>query len=529
LRALAREGLRRIDEGLAVLSDRLDADAKPTPAHPNLREALRLLHRPAPMEEPLLPAARERLAFEELLAQRLGLMRLRAETRQHGAPPLRLPLSLADDFRAGLPFPLTAAQQRVNAEIERDLGRERPMMRLLQGDVGSGKTVVAARAALTAVASGWQVAVMAPTELLAEQHFANISVWLAPLGVQTALLLGRFKGQQRIDRLEQIRTGDVGVIIGTHALFQREVRFDRLGLVIIDEQHRFGVHQRLALRDKGNREGLFPHQLIMTATPIPRTRAMVDYADLDFSIIDELPPGRTAVKTTATPGERRGEVIARIADWVARGRQAYWVCTLIDESELLQCEAAENTAQLLRDTLPGVRVGLLHGRLKGGDKDAVMQQFKQRELDLLVSTTVIEVGVDVPNAGLMIIENAERFGLAQLHQLRGRVGRGPGESFCVLLYQSPLSQTARQRLDILRRSHDGFEIAEKDWELRGSGELLGTRQTGVAGFRTAELPRDGGLLPRVAEVCDRLMREDPTAPELLIRRWVGQSMHYAEV
>jgi ATP-dependent DNA helicase RecG len=329
--------------------------------------------------------------------------------------------------------------------------------------------------------------------------------------------------------LDQIATGQVGVVIGTHALFQREVRFHRLGLVIIDEQHRFGVHQRLALWDKGGRKDLVPHQLIMTATPIPRTRAMVDYADLDLSIIDELPPGRTAVKTTAIAAERRGEVIARIADWVDRGRQAYWVCTLIDESELLQCEAAESTARLLRTTLPQVRVGLLHGRTKSTDKEAVMQQFQQRELDLLVSTTVIEVGVDVPNAGLMIIENAERFGLAQLHQLRGRVGRGPGESFCVLLYQSPLSQTAKLRLDLLRQSHDGFAIAQKDWELRGSGELLGTRQTGAAGFRTAALPRDSFLLPRVAEVCDQVLVKDPAAAEILIRRWVGQSLRYAEV
>lgn len=529
LRALTREALAWIREGRASLRDCLPAAAGPGQAHPDLLEALRLLHCPEPKDQPRIMAARERLAFEELLAHRLGMLRLRAETRRHRAPPLQLPAGLAEDFRAGLPFPFTPAQQRVNRQIEQDLNSVQPMMRLLQGDVGSGKTVVAARAALAAVASGWQVAVMAPTELLAEQHCANFSSWLAPLGIDTVLLLGRFKGRQRTERLQEVAAGGAGVVIGTHALFQREVQFHRLGLVIIDEQHRFGVHQRLALRDKGGRSGLFPHQLIMTATPIPRTRAMVDYADLDLSIIDELPPGRTPVKTTATPSERRGEIIDRIADWVGKGRQAYWVCTLIEESEALQCEAAEKTAELLQETLSGVRIGLLHGRMKGSEKDAIMQAFKQHDLDLLVSTTVVEVGVDVPNAGLMIIENAERFGLSQLHQLRGRVGRGPGESFCVLLYQAPLGQTARERLEILRRSNDGFQIAEKDWELRGSGELLGTRQTGQAGFRTAELPRDCGLLPRVAEISEHLMHGDPEIPALLIRRWVGKSLHYAEV
>lgn len=529
LRALVREALNRVTEGDAPLDDFLPVDARPSLRHPGLAESLRLLHRPVPGEEPLLAAARERLAFEELLAHRLGLMRLRAETRRQRAPALRLPERLDEAFTSCLSFPLTRAQQRVNAEIEQDLSLDRPMMRLLQGDVGSGKTLVAARAALAAVASGWQVAVMAPTELLAEQHHANFSTWFSSLQVKAELLLGRVKGSKRLDSLGRIAAGEAGVVIGTHALFQRDVRFHRLGLVIIDEQHRFGVHQRLSLRDKGDQGGLFPHQLIMTATPIPRTRAMVDYADLDVSIIDELPPGRSAVKTTATAADRRGEVIARIADWVARGRQAYWVCTLIDESEILQCEAAEKTAEVLRQTLQGIRIGLLHGRMKGIDKDAIMQSFKRRQLDLLVSTTVIEVGVDVPNAGLMVIENAERFGLAQLHQLRGRVGRGPGDSYCVLLYQPPLSQAARERLDTLRRSNDGFEIAEKDWALRGPGELLGTRQTGIAGFRTAELPRDSALLPRVAEVSERLIREEPAATEQLIRRWVGSSLHYAEV
>lgn len=530
LRTLVREALGSLADGSARLEDHLAVDARPSPDHPGLWESLRLLHRPLPGEEARLTLARERLAFEELLAHRLSLMRLRAKTRRRQAPALRLPQPLAAAFESRLPFTWTDAQRRVNVEIARDLARTRPMMRLLQGDVGSGKTLVAARAALAAVASGWQVAVMAPTELLAEQHYSNFLKWFTAARVRTVLLSGRVKGNKRAGRLHCIATGEAGVIVGTHALFQRDVRFHRLGLVIIDEQHRFGVHQRLALRDKGDdRDGRFPHQLIMTATPIPRTRAMVDYADLDLSVIDELPPGRTPVRTTATPAERRGDVIARIVDWVACGRQAYWVCSLIEESEALQCEAAEKTADLLSQTLPGVRIGLLHGRMKGRDKDAIMQSFKQRELDLLVSTTVIEVGVDVPNAGLMVIENAERFGLAQLHQLRGRVGRGPGECFCVLLYQSPLTPIARERLGILRRTNDGFEIAEKDWELRGAGELLGTRQTGLAGFRTAELPRDNALLPRVAEVSERLFRTDPEATGQLIRRWVGRSLHYAEV
>ncbi len=529
LRAVADEALRRIGDGSAILHDRLLCGGHSILALPGLHEALRLLHRPLPAEVRLLPAAQRRLAVEELLAHRMSLLRLRMVAQQAPAPPLRLNHALDTAFTSGLAFSMTAAQRRVNAEIDGDLRRDRPMLRLLQGDVGSGKTVIAARASLAAVSSGWQAAVMAPTELLAEQHARSFEAWLGSLNVVVERLTGRAKGQRRAHILNRIAAGEAGVVIGTHALFQQGVEFHRLGLVIIDEQHRFGVHQRLALRNKGIHRGLVPHQLIMTATPIPRTRAMVEYADLDLSVLDELPPGRTPVKTTAASSDRRQDIIGRIAEWVLSGRQAYWVCSLIDESEVLQCQAAEKTAEALRAVLPQVRVGLLHGRMKSVDKEAEMQAFVRRELDLLVATTVIEVGVDVPNAGLMIIENAERFGLAQLHQLRGRVGRGPGDAFCVLLYQAPLSQTARERLDILRRSNDGFEIAEKDWELRGSGELLGTRQTGLSGFRVAQLPRDSELVPQLAELAERVLAADPAAADFLIGRWIGESLHYAEV
>ena len=528
-RSLIEQTLHRLDSGIATLDDPLAERPGPTPAHPLLPEALRLLHQPAPDEAKRTDAARDRIAFEELLAHRLSMLRRRAEGRRQAAPVLGLDVRTRTAFESQLPFALTGAQQRVVAEIGQDLRQPAPMMRLLQGDVGSGKTVVAALAALTAAASQWQTALMAPTELLAEQHFANLSGWLAPLGVEVVLLLGRHKSSQREDRLARVAAGRAGVVIGTHALFQRHVAFHRLGLVIIDEQHRFGVHQRLALRAKGDTGSLAPHQLIMTATPIPRTRAMIDYADLDLSVIDAVPPGRTPVRTIAMRGDRRDEVAGRIVDWVGKGRQAYWVCALIEESETLQCEAAEKTAESLSAALRGIRIALVHGRMKSADKESVMQAFKRQEFDLLVATTVIEVGVDVPNAGLMIIENAERFGLSQLHQLRGRVGRGAGDAFCVLLYQPPLGAAARQRLDILRESNDGFAIAEKDWQLRGSGELLGTRQTGAGSFRVAALPRDVWMLPRVAEAADQFGAEDSALLALLHDRWIGRSIRYAEV
>jgi ATP-dependent DNA helicase RecG len=497
-----------------------------------LCQALKLLHQPPPdcdAASPRLAAARERLAFEELLAHHLSLSRFRTRMRTHGAPALSADPAARGRFLASLPFALTQAQQRVIAEIEADLAQPRPMMRLVQGDVGSGKTVVAACVALAALASGYQVAVMAPTEILAEQHQRSFRQWLEPLEVRLAYLSGRLKGEARKSALEAVAAGTAGVVIGTHALFQEQVAFHRLGLVIIDEQHRFGVHQRLALREKGTRDGAYPHQLIMTATPIPRTLAMLGYADLDLSVIDERPPGRTPVGTAVVPTTRRAEIVSRIGDWVAKGRQVYWVCTLIEESELLQCEAAEKTAAALADALPQVRVGLVHGRQKSADKDAAMQSFKDGGIDLLVATTVIEVGVDVPNASLMIIENPERLGLAQLHQLRGRVGRGPGEAHCLLLYQPPLSLLAKERLGILRDSDDGFVIAEKDLKIRGPGELLGTRQTGQARFRVADLGRDDTLLDTVQAAAEALLRQHPERVEPLVRRWMGNdAAHYVE-
>jgi ATP-dependent DNA helicase RecG len=496
-----------------------------------LWEALKLLHQPpAGCNEasPEIVAARQRLAFEELLAHHLSLSRFRIRMQAHQAPVLRTDPEAAERFLKSLPFSLTSAQRRVIAEIEADLAAPKPMMRLVQGDVGSGKTVVAAFAALAALASRHQVAVMAPTELLAEQHARSFRQWLEPLGVQVAYLSGRAKRENRKLALAAVASGYAGVVIGTHALFQEQVSFHSLGLVIIDEQHRFGVHQRLALREKGLRDGLYPHQLIMTATPIPRTLAMLGYADLDLSVIDERPPGRTPVNTVVVPTTRRADIVARIGDWVGKGRQVYWVCTLIEESELLQAEAAEKTAELLAEALPEVRTALIHGRQKPAEKEAVMQAFKAGEIDLLVATTVIEVGVDVPNASLMVIENAERLGLAQLHQLRGRVGRGPGEAHCVLLYQPPLTQTARERLGILRDSDDGFAIAEKDLEIRGPGELLGTRQTGQVQFRVADLARDRVLMDPVHATAELILRDYPDRVEPLIRRWVGDSVQYVE-
>lgn len=530
---------RLVEQALTVCADdsesRLLVDWIPAPLRdsmgfPPLSGALRLLHRP-PVGVGVsdLARAQQRLAFEELLAHHLSVSGFRDHIRQRLAPTLRLPASVARSFAEALPFALTAAQRRVIAEIQADLAAARPMMRLVQGDVGSGKTVVAAYAALTAIASGYQVAVMAPTELLAEQHYRSFLVWLEPFGVRVVFLAGKHKGQVRQEILEAIRGGAAGAVLGTHALFQEQVRFDRLGLVIIDEQHRFGVHQRLALREKGQQDRHCPHQLIMTATPIPRTLAMLAYADLDLSVIDELPPGRTPVQTIVIPASRRPEVVGRIADWIRTGRQVYWVCTLVEESEVLDCEAAERTAQSLVDTLPGVRVGLVHGRMRPSEKESVMASFKARALDLLVATTVIEVGVDVPNAGLMVIENPERLGLSQLHQLRGRVGRGQGESHCVLMYQPPLSENARERLTILRQSNDGFLIAERDLELRGPGELLGVRQTGPIQFRVADLARDGALMPRVKEIAETILRDYPQHAPGLLQRWLAHSAQYAEV
>jgi len=401
------------------------------------------------------------------------------------------------------------------------------MLRLVQGDVGSGKTLVAALAVLQAVASGSQAAVMAPTEILAEQHRVNFSRWLEPLGIEVAALGGRQKAAEKREQLARIASGQAPVVIGTHALIQDSVSFARLGLIVIDEQHRFGVQQRLSLRNKTR--DFLPHQLIMTATPIPRTLAMSAYADLDCSIIDELPPGRTPVETVVVGEGRRDQVVARVSEACRQGRQAYWVCTLIEESELLEAQAAEATAETLSQALPMLRIALLHSRIKPAEKERIMQAFKTGELDLLVATTVIEVGVDVPNASLMIIENAERLGLAQLHQLRGRVGRGAAASHCVLLYAAPLSRTARERLQVMRDSNDGFVIAERDLEIRGPGEVLGTRQTGELQFRVADLQRDAHLLPRVRELALHLQRDQPESVDALIRRWLGERQDYGAV
>ena len=500
---------------------------------PSLPEAVALLHRPPPDSSRALLSerghpAQRRLAFEELLAHQLSLRLLRRRAREHPAPQVGPEVAdgLAARLLEALPFRLTGAQRRVAQEILADLGRGRPMLRLVQGDVGCGKTVVAALAAAYLVEAGWQVALMAPTELLAEQHRRNFAVWFEPLGVAVGWLSGRHKGRRRAQVLEPLASGELPLVVGTHALFQDDVRFARLGLAIVDEQHRFGVHQRLALRNKGGER--VPHQLIMTATPIPRTLAMTAYADLDLSVIDELPPGRTPVRTLVVSDQRREEILQRVGENCRQGRQAYWVCTLVEESEALQCQAAEDTAAALAEALPDLRIGLVHGRMKAADKEQVMQAFKAGELDLLVATTVIEVGVDVPNASLMIIENAERLGLAQLHQLRGRVGRGSRESHCVLMYHPPLGGQARERLDMLRASNDGFAIAQKDLELRGPGEVLGTRQTGEVQFRIADLVRDADLVPQVQALADELLADEALA-QALIRRWLGDRVEYSVV
>lgn len=501
---------------------------------PDLSTALHFAHRPSPqtdlaaLQSGKHPALR-RLAFEEMLAHHLSLRRIRQRARRLQAQPLTGPRILLQAFRDSLPFELTAAQQRVIGQLLEDLAEPHPMMRLVQGDVGSGKTVVAAAAAIQAVASGCQVAIMAPTELLAEQHFGNFRAWFESRGIKVGWLSGRIKGKARAELLEQLAGADLQVAVGTHALFQNDVEFKRLGLIIIDEQHRFGVHQRLALRDKGKHRKQLPHQLIMTATPIPRTLAMALYADLDASVIDELPPGRRPVQTVAVPDSRREEVVKRIRESCRAGRQAYWVCTLIEESESLQCQAAEQTAATLAEMLPDLNVGLVHGRMKEDDKAQRMAAFKRGEIDLLVATTVIEVGVDVANASLMVVENAERLGLAQLHQLRGRVGRGAVQSSCVLMYKAPLSHMARKRLAVLRKTGDGFEIARRDLELRGPGEVLGIRQTGMMQFRVADLLRDQDLLDQTADAADYLTQHYPQHVQPIIRRWLGSSVRYGDV
>ncbi|MBA1320421.1 ATP-dependent DNA helicase RecG [Pseudomonas plecoglossicida] len=536
---LTQQRLRQLcQQSLAMLGPRSLPDWLP-PELANdyqlapLDEAIRYLHNPpadADLEELAVGHhwAQHRLAFEELLTHQLSQQRLRESLRSLRAPALPKASRLPAQYLANLGFNPTGAQQRVGNEIAYDLSQPEPMLRLVQGDVGAGKTVVAALAALQALEAGYQVALMAPTEILAEQHFITFKRWLEPLGIEVAWLAGKLKGKARVSALEQI-AGGAPMVVGTHALFQDEVKFKHLALAIIDEQHRFGVQQRLALRKKGVAGEQCPHQLIMTATPIPRTLAMSAYADLDTSVLDELPPGRTPVNTVLVVDSRRFEVVERVRAACAEGRQAYWVCTLIEESEELTCQAAESTFEDLGAALGELRVGLIHGRMKPAEKAAVMAEFKAGNLQLLVATTVIEVGVDVPNASLMIIENPERLGLAQLHQLRGRVGRGSAASHCVLLYHPPLSQVGRERLGIMRETNDGFVIAEKDLELRGPGEMLGTRQTGLLQFKVADLMRDADLLPAVRDAAQALLTRWPAHVSPLLDRWLRHGQQYGQV
>jgi len=533
---VSQKTLRMVAEQvLPLLDNRLEEYLPPEclDGRPGLAESLSYVHTPPPdaciqaLQEGMHPA-QQRLAFEELLAHNLCLREVRFNMLAQEAPMLAGTGDLTKRLLASLPFELTSAQRRVANEVDHDMAQASPMQRLVQGDVGSGKTIVAALAVLRAVESGYQTAVMAPTELLAEQHLRNFKTWLEPLGVEVVWLVGKQGVKAKRESLAAIADG-AAVAVGTHALFQDDVVFSHLGLVVVDEQHRFGVHQRLALKQKGAHNGLTPHQLIMTATPIPRTLAMTAYADLDTSVIDELPPGRIPVETVVLADQRRSEVVERVRAGCSTGRQAYWVCTLIEESEVLQCEAAEDTARMLAEALPELKVGLVHGRMKSADKEAVMARFKAGKLNLLVATTVIEVGVDVPNASLMIIENAERLGLAQLHQLRGRVGRGSASSSCVLMYHKPLSQQGRTRLQAMRETNDGFEIARRDLEIRGPGEVLGTRQSGLLRLRVADLQRDEHLIPEVAALAERLLIEWPDRVPKLINRWVGDAQRYGEV
>ncbi|UCX06230.1 ATP-dependent DNA helicase RecG [Shewanella glacialimarina] len=529
--------IKLTEQALLMLSQGGLQELIPANLQPNnltLPQALMLLHRPDKNVDPFAleqgqHPAQQRLVQEELLAHNLSMLQLRQKSQRDAAISITASGQLLNPFLKNLPFRPTGAQQRVVAEISQDLQQSHPMMRLVQGDVGSGKTLVAAMAALQAIENGYQVAMMAPTELLAEQHAINFAQWFEPLGVKVGWLAGKVKGKARVQSLEDIASGAAQIVIGTHAIFQEAVHFHKLALIIIDEQHRFGVHQRLGLREKGVSQGFHPHQLIMTATPIPRTLAMTAYADLDTSVIDELPPGRTPVTTVAISDSRRNDVIERVRQAALQdNRQAYWVCTLIEESEVLECQAAEDTAAELTEVLPELTIGLVHGRMKSAEKQQVMAKFKAGEIQLLVATTVIEVGVDVPNASLMIIENPERLGLAQLHQLRGRVGRGAVASHCVMLYKAPLSQTATKRLGVLRNSNDGFVIAQKDLEIRGPGEVLGTKQTGLAEMKIADLIRDQHLIPSIQKLAVHIYQQVPDNVDLIIERWLGERQQYVQ-
>jgi ATP-dependent DNA helicase RecG len=525
---------RRIDRVLDTieLHDTLPAAVRSEQDLPELSAALRFVHHPPPQTDVRALVERrhpvwERLKFDELLAQQLALRIARQRRQTRAAPAVQ-----ADPGRAGLPrallqslpFELTAAQQRVWAEVERDLAGQVPMNRLIQGDVGSGKTVIAALAAARAIESGWQAALMAPTELLAEQHFRRIEQWLVPLGIEAAWLTGSLRAAERRAALQALQQGRAPLAIGTHALVQREVRFANLGLAIVDEQHRFGVAQRLALRDPT----FAPHLLMLSATPIPRTLAMTYLADLDVSVIDRLPPGRQPVATKLVARRRRDEVLQKIRIEVAAGRQAYWVCPVIEEGDNAEASAATRVYEDARTSLPELSVGLLHGALPAQERSAVMQSFAEGKIDVLVATTVVEVGVDVPNANLMVIEHAERFGLATLHQLRGRIGRGPQRGACVLLYDEPLSEAARERLKIVFDSNDGFEIARQDLRLRGPGEFLGARQWGLPLLRFADLERDQALLERVRQVAAELLLRDPQAARRHVQRWLPQASEFLD-
>lgn len=528
LRRLIERALQRV-----ALADTLPDEIRAAHGLMPFGEAIRMLHQPpaalsAEALEARNRAAWRRIRFDELLAQQISLRRAYTTRRAHGAPRLATRAgadALTERFLHALPFRLTGAQQRAWREIAADLAQPHPMQRLLQGDVGSGKTVIAALAMLRAVNNGWQGAMMAPTEILAEQHYSKLSQWLAPLGVEVAWLAGSLKKARKTAMLEAVRSGRAAVAVGTHALIEEGVDFARLGVAVVDEQHRFGVRQRLSLRQKGKAQDSAdsqgaPHQLMMSATPIPRSLAMSYYADLDVSVIDELPPGRTPVATRLVAEGRRGEVVGRVHLACSKGRQAYWVCPLIEESETLQLQTALETHARLTAELPGLRVGLVHGRLKPAEKSAVMASFAANEIQVLVATTVIEVGVDVPNASLMVIEHAERFGLAQLHQLRGRVGRGAAESTCVLLYSPPLGQMARDRLKVIYENTDGFEIARQDLALRGPGEFIGARQSGMPLLRYADLD-DAELVERARQVAERLMRDHPAAERAHLQRWLA--------
>lgn len=534
LRRLTDQALRVLERNRDHLAELLPGEILQEYAMPDLLRALSYVHRPPPdADQEALKrgthSSQQRLAFEEMLAHHLSLRTQRREIQTREAPVFHCGAGVIDGFIDQLPFRLTGAQQRVVAEISADLQHDIPMLRLVQGDVGSGKTVIAAVAALQALAGGYQVAFMAPTELLADQHLSNLGQWFSSSGYPVVMLSGKVKGAGRKNTLQEIASDTPLIAIGTHALFQKRVAFGRLGLIIIDEQHRFGVHQRFALFNKGEANGTVPHQLVMTATPIPRTLAMTVFADLDLSVVDELPPGRTPVNTVVISNERRQEIIDRIAAVCRQGRQVYWVCTRIDESESAQYQAATETHEYLQQVLPGLNIGLIHGRMSSAEKEQNMAGYKSGSVNLLVATTVIEVGVDVPAASLMIIENAERLGLSQLHQLRGRVGRGEQRSDCVLMYQPPLSEMGQARLEVMRATNDGFEIAKKDMEMRGPGEILGTRQTGLPQMRIADLVRDAKLIPRIQEVSARLLEQHPQQVDLLIERWIAKDARLGNV